>query len=426
MAENITPNRQLRYVVGTTELERDQVFSVSVAEVKFAQVFSRIREFARNGITELGGPNDAGGWFLNFSSAGVVAFLNVKVQEFGKTTDDGSYRTGLDGFFANIELCNRKTLSSESSQLKYKVKCPLDAVQLKPFMTRFADYMDETIYDNLLRNNFPVDLYIKRRSLPAVIEAEEREQARQNIEANRAEAIKRAERLEAERKRKAEEMLTQAPPKLVRISPLDLTFQQQETQDPRANRQVAQTLLTQRNLLTQSLALQSPAPQSLALQHLRTLTSGVESSGDESEDSRWNLRDVHSIDFAQLANLRLRKIQNGTEFETICPVSHISPAPRDIFVRPFGRTLKFQTFRIVLEDSCYVEFPLQTEACYFFGIREVEEAITRIAELQQRLKLLEGRKVRMRLQKQSRTLKGGYTMAYWGSTSQLDKLHPAM
>lgn len=396
--------------VGRTLLAADKVFPISVSMLKFAGVMSRVADYTRSvNVRQLGSLASDDGFFLDLSQAGVVACLNFKVQSFVKDTPDGA-REGLEGFFANMELCTRDSLRSAAGRKFQARQSPLDTAALQPFMRRFLAYLDPPLYDMLLRNGFPVERYVSRLEVQRAtgplaqstqaLQPQAKPQATQATPQTTLHTEPTQMHTATPQKRPATQTLRQ--PKLLAT---DLAFRQQETQ-PGAARAFSEQV------------------------HFSELDSDIPESSDtldtsEDEDSTpqsWNPREVHYVDFAVLKKIQLHTVEDSTEFETICTVSAVLPAPEDVFVRPFGRTLKFQSFKLILGDHCCAEILLQQEACTFFSILEVEQAITRLAELGAALRSLVGKKVSIRLQKRKLPLQFAYTKPYWSCSSTLADL----
>lgn len=456
------------YEVGGQKLDRAQVFSISIGGPYIQRCWTELSKFTPN-MQNYSYSSDA---LCDFSKEGVVALVNFRVQPHN------TQKNSIEGFYSRMTICNREMLRRPESLPKYDERVFLN------FMARYVQHMNIELYDNLVRS-FPVERYVQR-NVVLRNERDRQEEVRKEMERQRE--IERRGQMERERAQTERErgqrvehhnlmktdLITQAPPgKVRRLMGAQVMFQQHFTQteqaeSPESGSQDSEEFLdsTQANgndserrndvrgtgngngvnrpgngsgsnALEYENGVSAPGngfshrddtdlPIGSGRQHPTEHTNErVLMQHTGSAQQSWSHYSINKVDFATLARVACHSLTVGTIFETNCQIHSVRPPPRQIFIRPFRRTLKIAPIVIYLTqgtDLVKVELHTEEEKCKFLGLEETEEAIGKIDELSTRLGRLPGARAKLRLEKRSMTLDFGYERSYWSTSTSLDRM----
>lgn len=445
------------YEIGGQNLDRAQVFSISIGGPYIQRCWTELSKFTPN-MQNYNYSSDA---ICDFSKEGVVALINFRVQPHN------TQRNSIEGFYSRMTICNREMLRRPESLPKYDERVFLN------FMARYVQRMNIELYDTLVRS-FPVERYIQRNVVLGNERDRQEEVGREmerQRETTRQREIERRGQMERERGRRVEhhnlvktDIITQAPPsKVRRLMGAQVMFQQHftQTQPAESPESGSQELEEFSDSTTQANGNDSERRNDLratgngnginspgngdnapgtgyfhrADSELRTGSEhgySIEHSNEQvliqhtgNTQQSWSHYSINKVDFATLARVACHSLTVGTSFKTKCQIHAVRPLPRQIFIRPFRRTLKIAPIVIYLTqgtDLVKVELHTEEEKCKFLGLEETEEAIGKIDELSARLERLPGAQVEMGLEKRSMTLDFGYERSYWSTSTRLDRM----
>lgn len=433
------------YEFGGQQLDRAKVFSISIAGPYIERCWAELGKFTPNMLRY----NYYSTTTNDFSNEGVVALINFRVQQHF------TQKSKIEGFYSRMTVCNREMLSRPLNLPKYDDKIFLD------MMARYVQHMNIEHYDHLVRN-FPVEKYVQRTVLLGR-ERERQEQMRRRRDAERGKMEReRMERdkMEGEREQRIDlkivksDIITQAPPaKVRRLMGAQVTFQQHftqpdQTESPESDSEEYFDTTTpsngtesegrttnERRGIHNGHENEAGLPAENGSGHRGGSYGGFSSTKQSSEkvllqhngttQQQWNHFSIHEVDFATLARVACYTLSVGTCFTTTCHVHEIRPLPRQVFVKPFRRTMKIAPITIFLTqgtDLVKVELHTEEEKCKFLGLEETEEAIGRIDELAAGLERLVGAQVEIGIEKRTMALDFGYERSYWSSGTSLKKM----
>lgn len=424
----------LDYELGGRKLDRAKVFSISIGGPYIQRCWTELGKFTPN----MQNYNTLSADSCNFSKEGVVALVNFRVQPHY------TEKTSIEGFYSRMIVCNREMLSRPSLP-------KFDKAVFLDFMARYVEYFNIELYDTLLRT-FPVEKYVLRTSL--VRRDAELRQSHQR-DAERARLLQENKRSILDHRPDGfqqikTDIITQGPPaKARRLMGAQVMFQQhftQTQQEPESQETNAFDDARSHFEGREHGRLENHS-QNEQGNRSRSGTNGSgngsESRGERPEYSSgysqsqkilvqhngtlqdWNKFSVNKVDFATLARVACHSLSVGTSFTTRCQVHDIRPDARQLFIKPFRRTLKIAPIVIYLtqgSDLVKVELHTEEEKCKLLGIDETEEAIDKIEDLCTILEQLPGTEIEIRLEKRIMTLDFGYERSYWSTSTSLERM----
>lgn len=362
--------------LGHRPLERSKLFSISVPTYKVNEIWKQMNAFSP-GLNAYDYQNDLR---CNILREAVICSVKFRIKD---------YRNSVEGFLSDFQVCSRATMGTDHSRELMATR------SFHGLMSRFLEYVDEPLYDRLIRN-FPIDRYVKmngsRASARGRVPGDEQGEG-SSVPKRTVQALQ--ERKEHVNKRTEPEMTTQ-PAKHRKLTGAQVMFGQQFTQEA------------------------APAP--------RAEPRPMPHPEDELDQSdQWQNYAVNKLLFASFLRVKPHRVAEGITFETSATITTV--VPQEIFVKPFKRTLKIARFRLVLSktgsmpghDTVAVELRSDADMCQFFGVSEIEELID-LDSCQRKLAALQGARVDIQVQCRRATLDFGYHKVYWGCASTLNDL----
>lgn len=405
------------FFFGGRQIERSQVFSISVPHAKVDQTWSEIKKFS---------PRMERYHYLsllnsNISMEGVVGLVNFRVK---------AHNGSVEGMLSKVLICNRRMLLIPANKER------ANDHHFKEFMDRYASNLSSDLYDSLLPA-FPILDYVKRSSVPQrhpqpnVQNGNGNGNQYQNQNQNQPlnNAGSGTTHLQTQNATVQRTMITQSePPQKVRkLAAAQVVFRQQFTQTqqpqlPESSQEFSDTSHVSLNHTQPGQELSRISEQSSPILRQHT---GIVDYNSEISGRNFNLFAINEVEFLMFAKIPCHMVKPGTSFVTKCQVHSLHPEAGNILSKPFKRTLKIPLISLFLAkgtDLVKVEFHTEDEKCRFLGIAEPEEAINSIAKITRSLKKLSGTEIDITIDKRSMCLDFGYERPYWSSATTLEKM----
>lgn len=338
----------------------------------------------------------------NILRFGFIAILNFRVQE---------YRGCLEGFCGNITVC------TDSLWREATADVPRDVTS--DFLRRVATNIDGRTRGRMSRH-FPVE-----HLPPTVARDMNPTPAKRSVSAN---------------------LQTQLP-KVRRLEPREAVYQQQVSQvrtRPIEKDTVPSELdaAPEMEAVVPAMAAGAPGTAPTGAAQARNHGAGVRPHPPNARAQnqqvvpvvgplQWQIRfwaanTVNRVDLGVLAQLQPHLVPLATRFEVQATIAHITPGADMVFVKPYGRTLKFAATKMTLTSeghTCVVaELHTENEACAFFELEEIEEAMGRLGPFVRALQTVQNRAVVMRVESRGLPMCLGQIRPYWGVQLNLREL----
>lgn len=414
------------FSVGGRPLLKAQVFSISVLATRVSSVWDKMNMQSRLRHHDMCDDRRC-----DVLQLGIIAIVNFRVQR---------YQGRLEGFLGLLVACVRRSEQLEAAFAK------MHESAFQAFMGRLACYMNLRLYDDI-SVTFPIELYLDRahierntRPKPASLTPTLHTQASggQRIHVRDAIYQQQVSQIPSDSQvSKLQGPKHQGPSwnhqaqnhQAQNHSPAWLESSKDSSQDIRipalhANSQLAlpppakaqrQVVQTQISIIDPEAAHPAKVGEPVGYQH------STRRPGPESAPKRYGVHRLHRVSAFQLCQIPVEDIEIHATFEIGADILFISPGPLDIFVKPYGKTMRVSPFEIRLGEAS-VEVLTAAEACTFFGVDEIEMLIHHIHEYSHKLLSLVGLRVKMRVERRISVLANGYERAYWGSQSSMQNL----
>lgn len=403
------------FFFGGRQIERSQVFPISVPHAKVDLTWSEIRKFS----PKLERYHYLNVLNSNISMEGVVGLVNFRVK---------AHNGSVEGMLSKVLICNRRMLLIPANKER------ANDHHFKEFMNRYASNLSSDLYDSLLPV-FPILEYVKRTSVPQrhLQPNVQNENGNHNGNRNQCHISTKSglgsTHLQTQNATIQRTMITQSEPpqKVRRWAAAQVVFRQQFTQTqqpqlPGSSQEFSDTSHVSLNHTQPGQELSRVSDQSSPILHQHT---GIIDYNNEFSGRNFNLFAINEVEFLVFAKIPCHKVKPGTSFVTTCHVHSLHPEAGNILSKPFKRTLKIPPISLFLAkgtDLVKVEFHTEDEKCRFLGIAEPEEAINSIAKITRSLKKLPGTETDITIDKRSMCLDFGYERPYWSSATTLEKM----